>query len=63
MPMLKDLPYFLKKIQHENNNNAWALLNFNIQHSIRTRILFPYIASYGKGCQIIRRAKFLEEVW
>ena len=47
-----------------------------IQHSIRVRILFPLLAytrddlqrkldhfqSFGKGCQIIRRAEFLEEV-
>ena len=50
-------------------------LEVNIQHSIRTRMLFPYIAytcddlcriirdyfqSFDKGCRIIRRAKFLE---
>ena len=53
-------------------------LEVNIQHSIRARILFPYTAymlddlrqiirdyfpSFGKGCRIIRRDEFLEEVW
>ena len=49
---------FLLKIRHENNNIAWALPKFlrvNIQHSIHTRILFPYIAHMRDGlCQIIR---------
>ena len=53
-------------------------LEVNVQYSIRARILFPYIAytrddlcriirdyfpSFGKGCRMIRRAEFLEEVW
>ena len=53
------------------------ILEVNVQHSIRARVLFPYIAymrddlcqiirdyfqSFGKGCQIIRKAEFLEEV-
>ncbi len=52
-------------------------LEVNIAQSIRVRILFPYIAYtrgdlcrkirdyfllFGKGCRIIRRAEFLEEV-
>ena len=52
-------------------------LEVNIQHSIRTHILFSYITcthddlcqiirdyfqSFSKGCRIIRRAEFLEEV-
>ena len=52
------------------------LLEVNIQHSVCVRILFPFIAytrddlcrkldyfqSFGKGCRIIRRAEFLEEI-
>ena len=53
------------------------ILEVNVQHSIRAWVLFPYIAymrddlcriirdyfqSFGKGCQIIRKAEFLEEV-
>ena len=52
-------------------------LEVNIQHSVCVRILFPFIAytrddlcrkletifqTFGKGCQIIRRAEFLEEI-
>jgi hypothetical protein len=67
-----------------SKNSAWKyyyclcfaeFLEVNIAHSIRVRILFPYIAythgdlcrkirdyfrSFGKGCRIIRRADFLE---
>ena len=69
---------FLLKIRHENNNIALASPNFvNIHHSVCVRIPFPFIAythvdlcrkirgyiqSFGKGCRIIRRAEFLEEI-
>ena len=62
----------LLKIQHGNNNNCCLsfaeFLEVNIQHSIPTRILFPYIVytcddlcriirdyfqSFGKGCRVI----------
>ena len=67
-----DTTVLLLKIWHEDNNIAWASPNFNIQHSICTHILFPYMAythddlcqiirdyfqSFGKGCWIIRRAE------
>ena len=59
--------------------NFAEFLEVNNQYSIRARMLLPYIAynmcddlcqiirdyfqSLGKGCQIIRRAEFLKEVW
>jgi hypothetical protein len=54
----------LLKIRHGN-------INIRIQHSIRVRILFPFIADdlcrkletiFGKGCRKIRRAELLEKV-
>ena len=52
-------------------------LEVNIHHSVGVRIPFPFIAytndnlcrkirdyihSFGKGCRIIRRAEFLQEI-
>ena len=52
-------------------------LEANIHHSVCVRISFPFIAythddlcrkirdyiqSFGKGCRIIRRAEYLEEI-
>ena len=68
---IRENTVFLLKIQHEI---LLPELRLNIQHSIHVHILFPFIAyfthddlwkigdyfqSFGKGCQIIRRAEFL----
>ena len=64
---------FLLKVRHENNFSFTNL--FEVQHSIRVRILIAYTRddlcrkietifsqSFGKGCRIIRRAEILEEI-
>ena len=68
---------FLLKIRYENNNIALPLPNFYSTFCLRVhsipvysiyayndlcRKIRDYIQSFGKGCRIIRRAEFLQEI-
>jgi hypothetical protein len=57
---------FSRKIRYEYCLSFTKLLEVNPRahsHKIRMTTFADYFESFGKGCRIIRRAEFLEQVW